>query len=96
MKQGFINGKLVASVLLLVIACTQQPSFAQQPAQNIAPRRHGNLAAAQELSRQAFDKLTAAQQANEFDMGGHAARAKELLRQANAEMKLAAQAANRK
>lgn len=68
-------------------------SSAQEPVQNIG-RHHGNLQAAQELSRQAFDKLTAAQQANEFDLGGHAGRAKELLRQANEEMKLAAQAAN--
>ncbi len=43
-----------------------------------------------------YDKPTAAQQANEFDMGGHAARAKDLLRQASEEMKLAALAANRK
>jgi len=33
--------------------------------------------------------------ANEFDMGGHAARAKDLLDQAYREIKLAAEAANR-
>jgi hypothetical protein len=40
--------------------------------------------------------MTAAQQANEYDMGGHAARAKELLRDANEEMKLSALAVNRR
>ena len=40
--------------------------------------------------------MTAAQQANEYQLGGHAGRAKELLRQANVEMKLAAQAANQR
>ena len=39
--------------------------------------------------------MTAAQQANEYDMGGHASNAKELLRQAADEMKAAALSANR-
>jgi hypothetical protein len=65
-----------------------------QPEQNVSPRRHPNIAAAQRLSAQAYDRLTAAQQANEFDMGGHAKHAKELLEQANAEMKMAAETAN--
>jgi len=66
------------------------------PAQNVNPRRHPNIAAAQRLSHQAFEKIVAAQQANEWDMDGHAQKAKELLDQANAELKLAAEAANRK
>jgi hypothetical protein len=37
-----------------------------------------------------------AQKANERDMKGHAQRAKDLLDQANNELKLAAQSANRK
>ncbi|WP_174296286.1 hypothetical protein [Sphingomonas bacterium] len=68
---------------------------AQEPAENISRSRHGNLAAAQDLVRQAFDRLTVAQQDNEFDLGGHAGRAKELLRQASDEMRQAASAANR-
>jgi|HubBroStandDraft_1064217.scaffolds.fasta_scaffold1534070_1 hypothetical protein len=67
---------------------------AQEPVQNINSFRHGNLAAAQQLSRQAFDRLTAAQQANNYDLGGHVGRAKGLLRQANWEIKQAAQYAN--
>jgi F0F1-type ATP synthase membrane subunit b/b' len=69
--------------------------FAQKkPAQNVSAKRHPNLAAAQRLTAQAYDKVTAAQQANEYDMGGHAAKAKDLLDQANKELKLAAEAAN--
>ena len=89
-------GVVAAALLGGVVAAAQQPAFGQEPARNIDPARHANLAAAQRLSQQAYDKLTAAQRANEFDLGGHAARAKELLQQANNEMKLAAQAANRR
>jgi hypothetical protein len=55
-----------------------------------------DVAAAQRLVEQAFNRITAAQEANEFDLGGHAARAKELLDQANKELKLAAETANRR
>jgi len=44
---------------------------------------------------QAYQKITAAQVANEFDMNGHAAKAKELLEQADKELKEAAEAANK-
>ncbi|MGO8756614.1 MAG: hypothetical protein ACLQG3_00675 [Terracidiphilus sp.] len=57
--------------------------------------RHPNLRAAQDLINQAYDRITAAQQANEWDMDGHAARAKDLLDQAKREIRLAAEAANR-
>lgn len=67
---------------------------AQKPAENVSKGRHPNLAA-QRLSQQAFEKITAAQQANEWDMQGHAAKAKDLLDQVNRELKLAAEAANR-
>jgi hypothetical protein len=69
--------------------------LAQKPAQNVSPRRHPNLAAAQRLSEQAYQRIIAAQQANEWDMGGHAQKAKELLEQVNKELKQAAEAANR-
>ena len=64
------------------------------PVHNVSPGRHPNLAPAQRLTDQAFNKITAAQQANEWDMDGHAAKAKELLDQANRELKQAAEAAN--
>ncbi len=67
-----------------------------QPQRNISSARHPNLAAAQRLSQQAYEKIAAAQQANEWDMKGHAQKAKELLDQVNRELKEAADAANRK
>jgi len=66
-----------------------------QPARNVSGARHPNLAAAQRLAAQAYEKVSAAQQANEFDMEGHAARAKQLLEQASNELKAAAEAANK-
>jgi hypothetical protein len=65
-----------------------------RPAENVSPKRHPNLAAAQELVGQAFNKVTAAQQANEWDMQGHASKAKGLLDEANTELKAAAESAN--
>jgi hypothetical protein len=70
-------------------------AVAQKPVDNVSGGKHPNLAAAQRLSTQAFEKITAAQQANEWDMDGHAAKAKELLDQVNKELKLAAEAANK-
>jgi hypothetical protein len=69
--------------------------LAQKPERDINPHHHPNLAAAQRLCDEAFRKVTAAQEANEWDMNGHAAKAKELLDQVNHELKLAAEAANK-
>jgi len=71
-------------------------ALAQRPKDNVSARRHPNLAAAQRLVTQAWEKVGAAQRANEFDMQGHAQKAKELLDEANRELKLAAEAANRR
>lgn len=68
--------------------------FAQAPVVNIDRRRHGNLSAAQSYIVQAFQKLDQAQQANEDQLGGHAQRAKDLLIQADSEIRLAANVAN--
>lgn len=83
---------VVFSLALLVAAV----AMAQGPARNVSGARHPNLAAAQRLSRQAYEKIIAAQQANEWDMHGHAQKAKDLLDQANNELKQAAEAANRR
>lgn len=58
--------------------------------------RHPNLNEAHKLVVKAMDKLDAAQKANEFDLGGHAAKAKNLLTQAEAEIRQAKEAANDK
>ena len=70
--------------------------LANPPVRNVSGARHPNLAAAQRLSHQAFEKVVAAQAANEWDLGGHAQRAKDLLDQVNNELKAAAEAANHK
>ena len=86
--------RILAAVLgsMLVIGGA---ALAQAPKRNVSGARHPNLAAAQRLSQQAWEKIGAAQEANEWDMQGHAQKAKDLLDQANKELKLAAQAANR-
>jgi len=83
---------LVCAVTVLVL--TGGFVVAGRPVRNVSPGRHPNLAAAQRLVREAFEKITAAQRANEWDMNGHAQKAKELLDQVNKELKEAAEAAN--
>jgi len=87
--------KVVASGIAAATLFCGGILLAQKPERDVSPRRHPNLAAAQRLCDQAFGKITAAQEANEFDMNGHAAKAKELLEQAGRELKLAAEAANK-
>jgi hypothetical protein len=70
-------------------------AIAQKPVENVSKGKHPNLAAAQRLSQQAFEKITAAQEANEWDMQGHAKKAKELLDEVNKELRQAATAANK-
>jgi hypothetical protein len=70
-------------------------ALAQKPVQDVSGKKHPNLTAAQRLSEEAYNKITAAQQANEWDMDGHAAKAKDLLDQVNNQLKLAAEAANK-
>ncbi len=89
MSRNFL-GLLLGSVLLC-----GGIALAEKPVQNINPQHHPNLAAAQRFSEQAYQKTVAAQQANEWDMEGHAQKAKELLEQANQQLKLAAEAANK-
>jgi hypothetical protein len=89
MKKMLLGGFLGALLMLGGV------SLAQKPEMDIG-RHHPNLAAAQSLARQAWDKIVEAQKANEWDMNGHAQKAKELLVQVNEELKLAAETANRK
>lgn len=81
---------LVVLLLLLAVVVVGQP-----PKRNVSSARHPNIAAAQKLSQQAYERIVAAQRANEWDMGGHAQKAKELLEQVNNELREAATAANR-
>jgi hypothetical protein len=68
--------------------------FAQAPVVNISPERHGNLAAAQNYIVQAYQMVNRAQSANDSQLGGHAQRAKDLLSQADYELRQAANVSN--
>ena len=87
------NRTLVFSSILALGSFAGGVMIAQGPADNVG-RRHPNLMEAQRLVTQAYDRIVAAQGANEWDMDGHAQKAKELLDQANREIKMAAEAAN--
>ena len=88
-----IKTRLIAAVLgsMLLIGGI---AVAQKPKENVSAARHPNIAAAQDLCRQAYEKIVAAQKANEWDMAGHAQKAKNLLDQVNNQLKMAAEAAN--
>ncbi len=86
---------LVAAGSVAIALLAGSVAMAQKPVDNVSGKRHPNMAAAQHLSQKAWEKIVAAQSANEWDMNGHAAKAKELLDQVNQELKLAAQSANK-
>ncbi len=65
------------------------------PEPNVSETKHANIAKAQSYIESAYTSVVAAQKANEYDLGGHAEKAKTLLEQAQKELKLAAQAANK-
>ena len=59
----------------------------------IAAGKHPRLAQAHKLIQEAIVKITEAQKANEYDMAGHAQKAKDLLVEAEKEVKMAKEAA---
>ena len=65
-----------------------------QPKDNVSKALHPDLARAQRQSSAAYESIVMAQQANEWDLAGHAQKAKELLDQVNNELKLAAEQSN--
>lgn len=89
-----IKTRILAPILGLLLLLTVVV-MAQPPKRNINAGRHPNLAAAQRMSQNAYEKIVAAQKANEWDMQGHAQKAKDLLEQANNELRQAATAANK-
>ena len=66
----------------------------KKPVQNVSPRRHPNIARAQRQCAAASQSVTDAQKANEWDLAGHAEKAKKLLDEANEELKKAAEVSN--
>ena len=86
---------MISRLLLCVVPLAlMSAAVAAPPVDNVSARKHPNLAAAQRLSTQAYEKIVAAQQANEWDMAGHAQKAKDLLDEVNRELKAAAETAN--
>jgi F0F1-type ATP synthase membrane subunit b/b' len=79
------------AVLLLAVGVLYA---AQPPARNVNPGRHPHIARAQQAAHNAYNQIVEAQKANEWDMNGHAQKAKDLLDQVNNELKQAAEAAN--
>jgi len=67
---------------------------AQEPVVNVDKGRHPNIAEAQRLVAQANNYIATAQKDNRYDMHNHASKARQLLVQANEELKLAAEDAN--
>jgi hypothetical protein len=57
---------------------------------------HPNIIAARKETQNAIEHMRKAQHANEFDMGGHAQKAIDLLNQAQEEMRAAAETDNKK
>ena len=57
---------------------------------------HPNLKRAHNKIKEAYVAIMAAQKANEFDLGGHAAKAESLLIQAERELNMAAEVSNAK
>jgi Na+(H+)/acetate symporter ActP len=83
----------VVALALIAAFVVSAAALPQEPKVNVGDR-HGNMRAAQELIRQAWQKVDIAQQDNHYNLGGHAGRAKDLLVQASEEIKLSAETAN--
>jgi hypothetical protein len=90
-----MNRKLAITGTLCALLVGAGVVLAQRPKDNISERRHPHLAEAQRLCTEAWGHVSKAQEANEFDMDGHAQKAKELLDEVNKQLKMAAEAANR-
>jgi hypothetical protein len=83
---------LIGTAVGLIIGCSGA-IFAQAPVVNIGDR-HGNLRAAQQYIVAAWQRIDTAQVDNRYNLDGHAGRAKDLLVQADEELRLAANVAN--
>jgi hypothetical protein len=68
--------------------------LAQAPVVNIDRKRHANLWAAQKAIVEAYQKIEQAQTADGVRLDGHAQQAKDLLVQADEELKMVAKYAN--
>jgi len=84
---------LLAPLALVGALALAGLALAQAPTVNIG-ERHGNLRTAQEHIVQAYQLIGVAQQDNNSRLGGHAERARQLLIQADQELRMAANSAD--
>jgi hypothetical protein len=89
----FCGGVVMAESQVVEYVPQAAPVYMQAPVVNIG-NQHGNLRSAQGYIVSAYQKINRAQQDNQDQLGGHAQRAKELLIQADMELRLAANVAN--
>ena len=82
---------IIGATLACVLGCAEL--MFGQPVVNIG-QRHGTLREAQSLIVQAYQTVSQAQENNHYELGGHAARAKRFLEQADEELRRAADSAN--
>lgn len=85
--------KAIARIAAGIVVSTAILAFAQAPVVNIGTN-HGNLRRAQQSIVSAYQSVNAAQSDNDGQLGGHAQRAKDLLLQADEELRLAANVSN--
>jgi hypothetical protein len=90
MKRNLAFPAMLVAVLLCIV------TVAQEPAIDINPQIHPNLAEAQRRVVEANHFVAEAQKDNRYDMHGHAERARQLLVEVNNELKAAAMSANRR
>ena len=83
-----------AFILVAALLAITTGLVAAQPVHDISAHRHPHLALAQRDCDRADKAIHAAQEANEFDLTGHAAQALKDLDDANAQLKLAANTSN--
>jgi hypothetical protein len=85
------------SVMIVIVLCAASACggvlLAQRPPVDVG-EKHGNMRAAQQLIQQAWQKIDDAQQDNNYNLGGHAGKAKDFLLKASQEIKESAEAAN--
>jgi hypothetical protein len=93
--QEALMRKLILTGVITAFIATAGVAYAQKPNKNVSAAKHPNIAAAQTDLQRAWERILAAQKANEFDLGGHAQKAKDAIDTANKELKLAAEAANK-
>jgi len=87
------TGSMLRVFFVLALLCVGVSYAQTKPIQDVNPKISPNLAAAQTYMVDAFNKLSAAQVINNFDMNNHAVNAKNLLVQASNEVSAAAKAA---